>query len=98
MYGHLALHAPTADKREEARAIMTDVGERVFAGADGLISYLTGEEAGTGRLFGMSIWQTREQCEAVLPAVIEAVMSTPIHSWATQPAQLIRFTELDEQA
>ena len=98
MYAHLAIHAPSDDKREEARAVLEDVGASVLTGAPGLIATLQGEEVGTGRLMAITLWHEQAEFEAVLPAIMEAIGKTEIHSWATRPAEVVRFGQLPDPA
>ncbi|GAB3854311.1 hypothetical protein GCM10028801_08220 [Nocardioides maradonensis] len=98
MYAHLAVHSPSDDRREDARAVLDEVGATVLDGAPGLIATLTGEEVGTGRLMAITLWHEQAEFEAVLPAIVEAIGRTEIHSWATQPAEVVRFTQLPDPA
>lgn len=94
MYGQAAIHTPTPARREDAKRLLHEVCDTVLRGAPGLLAAYLGEDTNATQVFAFTIWETREDFEAVLPSIVEEIGKTDLHSWAVSPARVIRFQEL----
>ena len=41
-----------------------------------------------------TMWRDEESAQRTLPAIIQAVTATPVHSWAAVPPRVVRLDEL----
>lgn len=93
MFHHLSVHRPRPEAREALLASMHRYGA-ALAGAPGLVSVHTLEDAEQGVLVGVAIWDSREAWEASVHLARSAVADDPFEEWEAAPAQGFRLTEV----
>lgn len=93
MFHHLSVHRPRPEARDALVASMHRFGA-ALAGAPGLVSVRTLEDAGQGVLVGLAIWESKEAWEASVHLAREAVANDPFDDWESEPVQGFRLTEV----
>lgn len=94
MYAHVAIHEPRTDRIDDTERILRDVSAEVIAPAEGLLDLYMGRSLDGSRIFAITMWRDEESAQRTLPAIIQAVTATPVHSWAAVPPRVVRLDEL----
>ena len=86
MYYHLSIHRPVPGARDALVASMHRFGA-ALAGAPGLVSVHTLEDAGDGVLVGLALWESEDAFRASVHLAREAVADDPFDEWEAGPVQ-----------
>jgi len=86
-YAALAIHHPRPAHREEWIDVMRQV-RAAASGVPGLIEATGYSETHSGRLVGLSRWESRKALDAVLPAAIERASECD-RLWADRPTDVL---------
>lgn len=81
---HLAVHFPKPEHADDLLASMKRL-DAASTGAPGLVQMNAWRDAGSDRLVGLAIWESREAWEAEAPLIFETVANDPLTEWWTQP-------------
>lgn len=93
MFHHLSVHRPRPEARDALVASMHRYGA-ALAGAPGLVSVHTLEDAEQGVLVGLAVWESREAWAASVHLAREAVADDPFEEWEVAGTEGYRLTEV----
>jgi heme-degrading monooxygenase HmoA len=93
MIVHVAIHTPTPEGVEPLVASMQRFAE---AGRTqpGLQEVHTMRDAGSGRLLGLAIWESREAFESGVQAMRAVVEDDPFLDWEVGPPEVYLFEDV----
>jgi len=93
-YAALAIHHPRPEHRDDLIGVMRETARRASAGAPGLIGMSSYADTRSGRLVGLSRWESLEALEAVLePAIAGAAEYDRV--WGEKPTDVLVLEELE---
>lgn len=94
MIVHLAIHTPRPEGVEPLIGSM-----RLFAAAGrkqpGLQEVHTMRDAGSGKLLGLAIWESKEAFERGVVAMRAAVQDDPFPDWEERPPEVYLFEDVE---
>lgn len=93
MFHHLSIHRPRPGKREELIASMHRYGA-ALAGAPGLVSVRTLEDADGGVLVGLAVWESEDAFRGSVHLARAAVADDPFDQWEAEAVMGFRLTEV----
>jgi heme-degrading monooxygenase HmoA len=92
-YAALAIHHPRPEHRDEWIQVMLGTSLRAAAGAPGLIEMTSYADTRSGRLVGMSRWESLEALDAVLPTAMAGAAEYD-KRWGERPTDVLVLQEL----
>ncbi|MBB5633407.1 heme-degrading monooxygenase HmoA [Cryobacterium mesophilum] len=93
MFMHLTIHHPQPGAETAVIDSMHRFGA-ALAGAPGLISVHTMQDADAGVLAGLAIWSSQEAMEASIHLARDAVANDPFDEWESRVVEGYRLTDV----
>lgn len=93
MFALMSIHHPHPEHRDALIASMHRYGAAI-AGRDGLVSIHTLADAGSDRLVGLALFDSREAFESLAPLARAAVADDPFDVWEQVPIDGLLLTEV----
>ena len=93
MFVHMSLHYPLPGKENFIIQSMHRFAA-AMAGRPGLLKTHVLRDANTGKLVGMSFWDSKEQWQSARPALAEVVKDDPFHEWEDVPPKVYHLEEV----
>ncbi len=92
VFAHLSIHYPKPPHMAETLDSMRRVADAA-QGAPGLIGIGPWRDARSGRIIGLSLWESKEAFEAAMPAIFESLPDRdPDGEWQERPPDGFRLT------
>jgi heme-degrading monooxygenase HmoA len=91
-FAALAIHHPRPEHRQEWIEVMREA-KRASEGAPGRLDMTNYADTKTGRLVGLSRWESLEALQAILPAAM-AGASHYDELWGEQPSDVLVLEEV----
>jgi hypothetical protein len=91
LFVHVAVHHPKPEHVDDVLASMQQVAE-VAAGAPGLVQIGPWRDARSGRLVGLSLWESEDAFRAAMPGIFAIVDHDPDDTWEQAPIESFHLT------
>ncbi|MFB7867960.1 putative quinol monooxygenase [Streptomyces sp. NPDC056069] len=91
MFVMLAVHHPLPAYKDEVLVTMQRVVEAA-QGAPGLVQIDVWQDQPSGRLVGLSLWESQDAFEASRDEIFQVVADVPFAQWEQQPPEVFLLT------
>jgi hypothetical protein len=92
VFAHLSIHHPKPERVADTLDSMRRVAEAA-QGAPGLIAIGPWQDARSGRIIGLALWESKEAFEAAMPAIFQSLPDPdPDGDWQERPTEGFRLT------
>ncbi|HSV79636.1 MAG TPA: hypothetical protein VLK85_10605 [Ramlibacter sp.] len=90
MYAVVAIHHPASERFDDALRALQKILDSI-QGSPGLQGGYVGQDAARSQAMAVTLWEAKEQFQAVFPRIQAGVNACGIHQWAVQPARALKF-------
>ena len=90
MYTVVAVHHPTSERFADAMNVLQSILGSI-EGSAGLVAAYVGNNSARTEAMAMTLWQEKEQFDAVFPQIQAAVADSGIWAWAERPPKAMKY-------